>query len=314
MSNGICDPVQISGCITVDGSNDDTLNKIRKCLGQPPTHASREIAGDNLITSLTTTSLRTVNIVGIGYPGEILTGTRVPVPNTDKYFGDANAGDWMGGGQPNLQTIANTPITLARLWGCNAGAGRDGARLVWDFARTVNAPTEAPTGLIYFDPETCLCLQTGSRWQHANPTDPNPPARINAPKPYTKTPAMDSLVLGSPNGDFVVPVSDVIAVSISPSDLDPFPAVFGPFPPVSVTGDEARSLVTVGQFIAPHKSRAIPLALITGTLTVTFRNHGGEEERSFRIYNNVLLGDATMTDLHYYYFADLASIVPVGVG
>jgi len=312
MSNGFCVPAQISGCITVDRSNDSFLSKLRQCLGQPPRHGTREVAGDNLVASLTTSASRTVNIVGYGYPGEILTGTTAPTGNSDRYLGDANAGDWTAGGQPNLQTIANTPITLARLWGCNTGAGSDGARLVWEFARTVNAPAEAPTGLVFFDPESCLCLQTGSIWQHADPTAAAPPARINAPKPYTATPAMNSLVLGSPGGDFVVPVSAVTAISIKPSDLDPFPPVLGPLPPVSVTGDEARRLATVGQFIEPHKSRAVPGALITGTLVITFQHDGAEEERSFAIYNNLLLEDATMTDLHHYYFADLASIVPAG--
>ena len=63
MSNGFCDPVSLSGPVTVDGSNDAFLNQIWNFLGQPPRHATREIAGDNLVTLLTTAALRTVNIV-----------------------------------------------------------------------------------------------------------------------------------------------------------------------------------------------------------------------------------------------------------
>jgi hypothetical protein len=304
MANGSFVPVAIAGCVTVDAGHDsdDFLDTAWTFLNKPPRHSGRIKAAANLLNCLRASGASsTVNIIGHGYQGLILTGTGdTPTSSSPKFVGIANVGDWKS--QKNLKAIGKVPIALARLCACDSGAGPDGANLLFHLATTLGAPIEAPTGILFCDSVTGFFLEPGATWLKVTPGGAAPPAPIYPPQQYVTNPAMDVLVFGSPSGDFSIPVSDVTAIAITPSNFDPFR-------PVSFPGDAARHAATFAAFNNPLRLRAVPAAMVTGTFLNKFKHNGQDEQRSLRILNDRLLQDVTMADVHYYYYANVADLI-----
>lgn len=296
-------PVTIAGCVTVDKGHDAIgfLKTAWKFLNKPPRHSGRVRAAANLLHCLNKPGASsTVNIIGHGYQGLILTGSGdTPTSSSPKFVGVANVVDWKS--QTNLKAIGQAPITLARLCACDSGAGPDGANLLFNLATTLAAPIEAPTGLLYCD-STGFFLEPGATWLKVTPGGAAPPAPIFPPQQYVTSPEMGVLVFGSPSGDLSIPVSDVTAIAITPANSDQFR-------PVSFPGDAARHAATFAAFNNPLKLRAVPAAIVTGTFLINFKHNGHDEQRSLRIFNDRLLQDVTMTDVHYYYYANVTDLI-----
>jgi hypothetical protein len=171
--------------------------------------------------------------------------------------------------------------------------------LVLWLANKVGVCVEAPTGRIFYhdsQPNKGFFLEAGATWQRANPEDPAPPAAIDPPNPYVTTPDMKEIVLGSPDGNFMIPVSAVTAISIRPSE-------FRKFEPVTFPPEKATTI----QFDVPRELPGAAGGVITGTLVLAFVRNGRQEQRSFRIYNHRLLED--MTPPGYDYYANISELI-----
>jgi hypothetical protein len=290
MSNGSVQ-VHITGCITIDHTKDQFLDTAWKFLHKPPRHKDRIIAAANLIDCLTATAAPPdINIIGHGEQGSIHTGSGdVVSSDSHKFIGFPNSSQWTA--QPNLIAIGTRPFSLCRLCACDTGAGPDGATLLSLMAQTINGPVEAPTGFLYCDQYYGFFLEPNATWLRATPQ--HQPHPIDPPKPYSTDAAMDTLTFKSPTGFFTIPITNVTALSMTPTGIHKFA-------PVIFAGAKAQWAATFVQFNKPFEQRAVPAAVVTGTFLVSFRRDDRDEQRAFRIYNNRMLQDVVTEDVYYY--------------
>lgn len=264
----LADPLMgapLTGCTTIDATTPDGyLDNARA--GNPDAGANQNTLQvlENLLALENLSPGNPANIVGHGCEGDIDTGQAwgqsITLGNIDEWT-------------PILTNLAGH-ITELFLFGCTVGAGQDGANLLFEIAKAVDAPVSAPTGLIYCDEVGAFTLEAGAVWQTATPTYTpppiDPPAHLSGHLAMSANePVLVASATYTPVGQ-PVPVSDVMALNLANQVL---------WTPVSLPGE--------------------PGGKNTGMLTVEGSTNGQTWTRTFQVFNHALLQD--VDSLAYYY-------------
>ena len=232
------------------------------------------------------------NIVGHANEGQLETGMGQTGPfSNDQIILPWNEWNW----GPQFDRINPTGITYVSLWGCNPGAGEQGADLLYAVAKRCGRAVRAPTGTLFCNSQS-IWLENGSQWQVATPTNrPNP---IPAPSPHFMGADMKFEVGGAE-----LDLNDVQAIHLEKASITAKTAVLSAY-----RGAAAKSVVQ-----SLFKSPAIDLskvaipAFITARATLEFV---GGVTATFEILNDRIAVD-TKTRFGYY-VGSVQSIIDAG--
>lgn len=289
--------ILLSGPITIDCGKDDDglLHVTRHWYTGCETHWTRQKALENCFV----TGARRANIVGVGKPGRINTGSGDRDPGDDQFMGLKNRSDW----EDELRAFQLRPGARLTLCSCDTGSKDAGADFLLAVADVLQGEVCAPTGLVFFD-TMCkvLSLQKSAVWQVATPG--NRPPSINPPKPYVSNFMKNVIFIAYERGLTPVPIHDVSAVRYFPADAA--------MPAREWTEDEVSMALGFAAFEEPFVEPILPLGVTTGMLSIRYRRRGPAEERLFRIVNNRLLQDTIFKYTYYDANVDdlLASLRP----
>ncbi len=260
----------LAGCTTIDATTPDGyLDNARH--GNPGAGANENTqqAAQNLLGCATPKPPPAANIVGHGAEGDIDTGQAwnqcITLDNIDEWT-------------PDLAVLA-TKISHLFLFGCTVGAGADGAQLLFEIAKAVNAPVSAPTGLIYCDINGDFTLEPGAVWQQATPT--YTPAPIDPPA-HTQSTTQTNAGSASP----VTKVASAQYVSKG----------------TGIPAPDDRALAMAKEIIwTPISTPGEHGAKHSGTITVeTYTENQSETKtRTMVVYNHVLLEDMDTRENFY---------------
>lgn len=271
---------KLTGYITIDKANssDGQLQETRelyKNVAYP--HDSRSSAIKNAFAVQSTMER---NIVGIGTPGRIFTGSGdIPI-GPDKEITFNNSALWKQD-LDSLQLQTGLTVTLCA---CHTGASDSGADLLFEMAKKIQGTVLAPTGFVYIH-RGCksLDLQDGTFFQKA--TKNVRPEPVKPQKPYESNFDKDNLGLMYPEGLVWVSVKNVSLIQLLSADG------------MTIVGQwSASNIMTALGPIAvefPHQYDGSPLASVTGHIAIRYRRQAVEEERVFRTYNDLLMQDIT---------------------
>jgi len=180
----------LTGCTTIDDAKPNGyLDNARA--GNPLAKANgttKQAASNLLSCSKLPKSSGLANLVGHGCEGDIDTGK-----TAGQCIRFDNINDW----KTDMGSLSGQLKELY-LFGCSVGAGEDGAQLLFELAKAVNAPVSAPTGLIYCTAQGDFYLHSGAVWQSATPT--KQPAPIQPPTRTQAASSMNRAELQVPGG------------------------------------------------------------------------------------------------------------------
>lgn len=259
----------LTGCTTIDATSPDGyLDNARAGNPQAYANLTTEEAANNLL-DCEGSAPRAANIVGHGAEGDIDTGKAlgqcITMDNTD---------EWV----PLLEPL-DGKISELFLFGCTVGGGDDGADLLHEIAKVINAPVSAPTGLIYCDGAGVFTLEPGAVWQTA--TAAARPAPIDPP------------VHGQAS-----PMSNTTGAAAAGAQIHTAS--------YTAKGDERPEADYLSEQLArevlwdqPFTPKGEPGAKVTGHLQVDLTLNGKRQKRSLLVYNHVLLKDARQP-IYYY--------------
>lgn len=283
------------GCATVDNSPNDTQGFLKDTQARLhlPSHGTTAAAVENLIKCLKETEGRSINLIGHGWDGCISTGIGEGPPGPDGSDGDRvvkfdNEQDWTV-----LGKLKDLKVSSLTLWGCNTGAGKPGAKLLWEIANLIDAPVSAPTGFVYpGGGSDDFRLEPRSTMQRAEP-GAKAPAPKNSPK-YLKILKTTNRLKVKFDGTVVsIPLTDLRGTHLyNVHTAGPEWMTFQP-----ANADKRRVQV---RFDRPFTLPGPIPAMVTGTLVSTFRRNGQDEKRAFRVYNNRLVQDVAFPDTFYH--------------
>jgi hypothetical protein len=281
--------VVLNGCITVDSSSttDSFLKNAQRRYMSPPNgrHASRTAAITNVQNCLAG-GKQVVTLVGHGARGRILTGSGdIDTTDSAKFIDLSNQTAW----KTELSPIANQ-LTSLTLLSCDTGAGADGANLLQQLATTLNVTVQAPTGLVWLESgDTDPFLEECAKWQKATPGVL--PHAIALPRVSQPDSFMTTLIL---RGVDRVQITDVVSLQLYATTSVESPLI------QSWSDREAQMAATYVEFDQPFEPGGLPAAIVTGMLVLTFKRATGNEQRSFRVYNQRLVQDMTYEETFYY--------------
>ena len=272
----------LKGSVTVDITNTDNgfLDCSRK--GSRQSHATTDIAVSNLEAWVKPNTSAT--IIGHGNPGLIITGTGQSRPDRTKYIELANKIDW----ERILERLKPFKISNLYLFGCDTGAEQEGADLLFEISKIINADVVAPTGRILCD-RTHFTLEATATWQIATPhSKPDP---IEAPRSpeyeYTKF----NMFIRKKN--YIIPIKKEQIIRFF--FKKPLQEEWTQLPDGLI--NEAIKLV---DFSNPIDLRGIPSGLITEMFKIDFKDGDGTLEKEYHILNNRLAVDKEFPLLGYF--------------
>jgi hypothetical protein len=287
--------VQVVGCATVDKSSNDTdhfLHDVRTRMNLPG-HLSTEGAVTNLENCLNGAERKAANIIGHGCDGCISTGIGDDLisgagSNNPCVIRFDNEPFWTV-----LERLKEARVASLTLWGCWTGAGAKGARLLWEVAQLINAPVSAPTGLIHPGLDAShLLVQHASRMQCARPGKPKPPIipRAHLYDFFTPLNWLDLNLQGSATE---LPAANLREMRFYSGNTSEAPEWVSP--PARRPGNARVSIQLEHPFTLPGPIAAF----VTGTVAITFKSNGRNQEREFRIYNDSLAQDVAHPRIYY---------------
>ncbi|KQV56606.1 MULTISPECIES: DUF4347 domain-containing protein [unclassified Caulobacter] len=256
----------LTGCTTIDSTTPDPyLENARTGNPRAKANATTNQAASNLLNcEKQQKAPGPANLVGHGCEGDIDTGKAA-----GQCIRFDNDSDW----KTDMATLAGTVQELF-LFGCTVGAGQEGAKLLFDLAKTVNAPVSAPTGLIYCTPQGDFYLHSGAVWQTATPS--KQPAPINPP---TQTQTGSSMG----KAELHVPGAKGPAKIVS--------AVYTPYGKGSFTVELSMDLAAEVVWDQPFTTDDEPGAKITGHIQITAEIEDVVIKRSLHVLAHHVLKD-----------------------
>lgn len=288
-------PAAINGCTSIHSAANDNgfLDCARSKNPAAAAHASTSEALKNL-RDCSDKGLKSAHIVGHGVVGAVITGTKNTAPVEDRIINLDRLPDF----EPFLKQLAGKVSSLT-LWACHPGAADDGADLLFEMAKVVEAPVAGPTGYIYCGRTKDFYLEGGAVWQVATPKARPHPIE---PPDVERFEGLDMELKLNYEGRFrSIPLGDVVSVevvrglSIDPDFDDSEETARETF-----SGDDAKRLLSLVRFDEPFQPGGVPAAMVTGRMTVHFvRDREEEQQRAFVVYNHLLLQDRTAPDTFY---------------
>ncbi len=256
----------LTGCTTIDSTTPDGyLDNARAGNPDAGANATTKQAAKNLLAS--EKLLKTpgpANLVGHGCEGDIDTGKA-----TGQCIRWDNVKDW----KDDMASLVHWTTELY-LFGCTVGAGKEGAQLLFELAKVIDAPVSAPTGLIYCNKQGDFRLEKGAVWQTATPT--TLPAPIDPPSHTQVSPSMDK------------------ANALIPGGSDPariVSAVYTPYGQAAVPAAQAMALASEVIWDQPFSTEDDPGAKVTGHLEVTVVAGSLTATRSLYVLGHTLVKD-----------------------
>jgi hypothetical protein len=272
-----------STATTIDQTTNDNgyLVCMRRHFPGNRLHPTTKGAVDNLLAI----SGKSVQIVGHGDAGIIVTGTGQSASDPAKYIALGNQSRW----KPDVARL-KTHVDSLRLIACYTGAEAAGANLLYEMAKECGASVSASTGLTWCGPNGWW-LDPGARWQVATPT--------HKPQPIPKDPQGRSFGGVS----MIVLIDDTKRRSLTDEDVTSatYQPAAGIQPraggPVALKGLAALDLVGLVNFAEPFEPGGVPGALVTREITLAFKPE--DEKRRFVVYADSILQDATNPGVFY---------------
>lgn len=234
-------------------------------------------------------------IIGHGQPGIILTGRGIDFdfrtnPDQTQSISNENAEFW----EPEVTNMA-TPIQELWLLGCNVGAAKDGACLVWRLAKALGAKVQAPVGLVVPDTATGdPCVAPDEPWQVADPKMDAPPEKKDILR--LTTPGRDAAQLLIWDGERFLPISFQAIRGARLSKQTPHRDRTWD---AEWTGPEAQLLASRIAFDQPLVFSGPPATIVTGRVLLTYRFLGRDVTRQFLVHNDLLLEDTHAPGVFY---------------
>ncbi|MET3664788.1 DUF4347 domain-containing protein [Caulobacter sp. 1776] len=277
----------LPGCVTIDSTKpDDYLAYARN--GTPAgigntSVQTAESALDGCIKSKKPTP-QSACVVGHGDKGLIVTGSGQNAGDKDHHISIDNIKTWaplfagLSGGVSNLF-----------LYGCHVGAGTEGAQLLYELARTVNANVYGPTGLIYCDEDGDFALEPFSTWQMATPLAQ--PAAIDPPDDATGDLAGGHEVRLHVLENVIITSLDQLTSAI----IEPHPSTGWTTVGVELADQLARAVHWQKPFALPGQHAA----LLTGRMKLKFGYGERAIRKVFSVFNHTLLQDEDHPNIFY---------------
>lgn len=289
-SGPVVKPIMVAplpGCVTIDSTKpDDYLAYARKgtqsAIGNT-TVQTAESGLDGCVKSKKPTA-QSACIVGHGDQGLIVTGAGQSRGDKDHHVSIDNIKVWAP-----LFAALNGGVSNLFLYGCHVGAGTDGAQLLYELAKTVNANVYGPTGLIYCDEDGNFALEPFSTWQMATPHAQ--PAAIDPPEDATGGLAGGHEVRLHVLENVIITTLDQLAE-----------ALFEPDPSTGWTKVDALIADELARAVRWHKPFSLPgqhAALLTGRIKLKFGYGERAIRKIFRVFNHTLLQDEDHPHIHY---------------
>jgi hypothetical protein len=275
----------LPACVTIDKfTPDGYLDNARSGTPGAAANIDTSSAISNLVGCVKGKSpSKFASIVGHGAMGLIATGGGKRPSGPSQYIGVTNENTWT----VPLAALKGQ-ITDLYLYGCQVGAGDDGAQLLFDIAKVVNATVWGPASTIYCDGKGNFTLDPNGVWQSATP----------AAKP---TPIEPPVLLGAeamPNEAHIYLLGNQLVLPIE-SLADVTYAPLGPTETALLSPDSAESLASEVHWSAPFTPPGEPSGLITGRLKVTFGRGERPLKKSFLVYSHALLADEDEAGIYY---------------
>ena len=284
-----CEPngFPVIGTVTVDSATDSLnwLPAVRNLFPGARAHTNTATAFDGVLALVaadgTMVGKGTEGVFHSGGGGETTSDAeRIWMYNITQWT-DTSDGLTRGG----ARQVAQLMVCV-----CDVGAALQGANLLYALARLTNATVVAPTGFVYVDaPCRQLYLEPGATFQKAGP-DEFPSEIIPTPKPRADQ-LQAVICAGRPQ---VIPAINIVAaqfVSMTARFISPAINMLSSLPAV--------------HFDTPFRASRATLAIVTGTLTLTFLYQERPRSREFHVLNGRILRDAALGD--YYYYATRAA-------
>jgi len=261
----------LTGCTTIDSTTPDGyLDNARAGNPMAGANGTTKQAASNLLTcekAKVTKGL--ANLVGHGCEGDIDTGKAA-----GQCIRYDNKDEW----EDDMATLVSWVEELF-LFGCTVGAGEEGAQLLFELAKVIDAPVSAPTGLIYCNSRGDFRLEDGAVWQRATPNVR--PAPIDPPHATQSNSSMDQ-------------ASFVIAGRRQPVEIKS--ATYTPYGHAPMSEERSMKLAAEVAWDQPFTTEDEPGAKVTGHLEVT----GVAGDTTFRKSFHVL-AHSVLRDGHTYY-------------
>jgi hypothetical protein len=275
----------LPACVTIDKFTPDAyLDNAR--FGTPGAGANTDTSSaiSNLVGCVKgKTPSKFASIVGHGDMGIIATGGGKVPSGPSQYIAVSNESTWTG----PLAALKGQ-ITDLYLYGCQVGAGNDGAQLLFDMAKIVNATVWGPASTIYCDSKGNFTLDPKGVWQSATPAaKPNP---IEPPVLGGVEDMSDEAHIYVQGNKLVLPIESRSDATYAPQ---------GPTAAVTPSADIAGALADEVQWSAPFTPPGEPSGLITGRLKVTFGRGDRPVRKSFLVYSHTLLADEDEKGIYY---------------
>jgi hypothetical protein len=286
--------VVMSGCGTVDDGPDDNEGFLKGTRDRMhlPGHASTAGAVKNLLSCLDGAAGKDVNIIGHGIDGRISTGVGERLSAIKTTSAGVLAFDNEDAWKNALAQLKDARVASLTLWGCNTGAGEEGASLVAEIAQLINAPVNAPTGLVYPGAGTNdFMIQVDTTMQSAKPGQT--PKAKHPPKYLELFNQRRDAQFRWERGFVKIKPVDFHGTQLfggHPENLNT-----ESFPSVKADPRTVRIL-----FDAPFKVPGGIPATVTGTAVSTFTKDGKQQRRVFRVYNNRYVQDVKFPDTFYH--------------
>ena len=273
----------LKGSVTVDITNTDN-GFLDCCRNGRRSHPNTDIAVSNLEAALKRKASAT--IIGHGNPGLIITGTGQSRPDPTKYIELGNNTDW----ERILERLKPFKISNLYLFGCDTGAEADGANLLFEIAKIINADVVAPTGRILCG-RTYFTLEATATWQIATPhRKPDP---IEAPRSPDYQYTRSDMFIRSKNYIIKIKKEQIARFRIKESVEK---EVWTDLPDHLIP-----QALTFVDFSNPIDLRGIPSGLITEIFAISFKYSDGILEKEYHVLNNRLVIDKEFPRLGYFY-------------
>ncbi len=275
-------------CVTIDAQTPDGyLDNARAGTHAPGTGANSDTttALKNLSSCVAVKPPSTqASIVGHGDMGIIATGGGQTPSGSSQYIAVSNELSWT-----TALGALKGQITDLYLYGCQVGAGDDGAQLLFDMAKIVNATVWAPTSLIYCDGQGNFTLDKGGQWQKA--TAAGKPATIEPPILLGADAMPNEARLHLLGNQITLPIEQLAGATYTPMGPNGTQAPADP--------DTAGALTHEVDWGHPITPGGEPNGLITGRLEVVFGHGKRPLKKSFLVYSHALIGDEDEDGVYY---------------
>ncbi len=278
----------VKDCWTIDhtskaagGADNGFLDCARSHTPGYMSHGTTAEAVNNLLNCFGTNA-GIAEIVGHGNDGLIVTGQGQSPTDPNKFITTWNESANWG---PLLQRLRGK-ATIIKLWACHPGTGQPGADLLYAMMLRTNATCMGPTGFLYCG-SNGFSLEPNSTWQVASPGHPKPNP-IAAPSPHFLH-EFDSWKLDI-GGNHMIKLQDITTVDVARDGKSL----------LTLHGDAAKGFLQLIDFTTPFKVDGVVGAIITGHLTLTFKDdQGKDQQRKFIVYNNRLLQSEADPSVYY---------------